>query len=319
MNTIFVSITSFCDPHLQFTLQGLFATAVDPARLRVTVIDQSVEKNRQWIAAQPWSGQVQYIQFHPVDSRGCSWARSVAFSCYRGEDFLLQIDSHTLFDPGWDKVLIEQLKLTQTINPKSILTAYPPPFDFDAAGNPVKTIEPSPTVLWMQPMPGMELKEDDLTLRFQAEHVFDTDLVVGHHIAGGLIFTSGDFVHDVPYDPYMYFHGDEQNIAIRAFTRGWTIYNMRNDRIPLYHLYRTAGIAHPTQHWNPEFEKWRIVKFVDMEAAAKRRLIELVTGQRGDQPLGLGHVASVADFAAQSGIDYLARTITVVAPELVRF
>ena len=318
MTTIFVSITSFCDPHLQFTLRGLFANAVDPSQLRVAVIDQSVDQNRQWIAAQPWARQVQYIQIHPVDSRGVSWARSVAFACYRGEDFLLQVDSHTLFDPGWDKILIEELNFARTINPKAILTAYPPPFEFDAAGNPVKTIAPSPTVLWMQPMPGQALQADDLTLRFRADHVFHADLVVSHHVAGGLIFTSGEFVNDVPYDPYMYFHGEEQNITIRAFTRGWTIYNLRNDRIPLYHLYRTEGIAHPTQHWNAEFEKWRVIKYVDMEAAAKHRLIELISGQRGDQPLGLGRAATVADFAEQSGIDYLSRTIAAVAPQIIR-
>ena len=56
--TIFVSIASFCDPHLQFTLGGLFARAADPARLRVAVIDQSTDLNRSWIAAQPWAGQL---------------------------------------------------------------------------------------------------------------------------------------------------------------------------------------------------------------------------------------------------------------------
>jgi len=315
--SIFVSITSFCDPHLQFTLDGLFSTASDPTRLHVVVIDQSVDDNQSWIAAHPWANQVQYIQFHPAHSRGCSWARSIAFSCFREEDFLLQIDSHTSFDPAWDDKLIDELSFLLTLTPKAILTAYPPPFEFDENAQPFKTLVPAQTVYWMQPNPGQTLREGDLTLTFRAEHVFQADFVIGHHIAGGLLFTTGDFIHDVPYDPYMYFHGDEQNITIRAFTRGWTIYNPMHDNIPLYHLYRTAGIAHPTQHWREDYEQHRVVKRTELEASARRRLCELVYGKRGDQPFGLGRIATVADFAQQSGINYLERTIQYVPPIIV--
>ena len=315
--TIFVSIASFCDPHLQFTLGGLFARAADPARLRVAVIDQSTDLNRSWIAAQPWAGQLRYLQLHPVDSRGCSWARALAFSLYGEEDYFLQIDSHTHFDAGWDLRLIEQLDFLQTITPRAVLSCYPPPFDFDEQGNPFQSQDSSPSVYWLRPMPELELKEDDLTLRFLTEYVDDADFVIGHHIGGGLIFTSGAFIHDVPYDPFMYFHGDEQNMALRAFTRGWTIFHPRNDRIPLYHYYRGEDIGRPTAHWKPDFEKHRAVSYTAMEEAARRRLIGLVNGERGNQPFGLGTAASLAEFAEQSGIDYRARTVKPVLPHVV--
>ncbi len=316
--TIFISIASFCDPHLQFTLAGLFDKASEPDRLRVGVVDQSSDLNRSWIAAQSWAGQVQYLQLHPVDSRGCSWARSLAFSLYREEDYFLQIDSHTHFEDGWDTSLIDQLGFVQAVNPKAILSCYPPPFDFDEAGKPFPSQDSSASAYWLRPMPELELKEDDLTLRFLTEYVDDADFVVGHHVGGGFIFTSGNFIHDVPYDPYMYFHGDEQNIALRAFTRGWTIFHPRNDRIPLYHYYRGEDIGRPTAHWKPDYEKHRVASYTEMEEAARRRLIELVRGGRGDQPFGLGTVASLADFTAQSGIDYLGRTVKPVSPQVVK-
>jgi hypothetical protein len=186
--------------------------------------------------------------------------------------------------------------------------------DFDENGHAFKTLKPAGTVYWMQPKPGQELHEDNVNLAFHVEHVFGADFVVGHNIAGGLIFTSGDFVHDVPYDPYMYFLGEEQNISIRAFTRGWTIYNPLHDNIPLCHLYRSAGIAHPTQHWRVEFEQLRVIKFTEFESRAKQRLCELVTGKRDGQPFGLGSVVTIADFTLQSGIDYLSRNIKKVEP-----
>jgi Glycosyltransferase (GlcNAc) len=318
VKTIFVSICSFCDPYLQFTLTSLFSGTSDNTRLHVVVIDQSVDDNRSWIDAQSWASQVQYLQFHPSYSRGVSWARSIAFSYYRGENYLLQIDSHTYFDADWDLTLIDQLAFLQTLTPKAILTAYPPPFEFDESGHPFKTLEPRQTVYWMQPHPDQALHENDLTLTFRAEHVFEADFVVGHHIAGGFIFTAGDFIHDIPYDPYMYFHGEEQNITIRAFTRGWTIYNPLHDNIPLAHLYRVSGTAHPTQHWREDYEQHRVVKREELEALAKKRLCELVFGQRNDQPFGLGHAASLSDFALQSGINYLEQTITPVPPIKIR-
>ena len=314
MISIFVSITSFCDPHLRFTLESIFNTAALPETLRPTVIDQSLDGNREWIRAQPWADQVQYIQVNPIDSRGCSWARSVAFSCYRGEDYVLQIDSHTHFEQYWDHILRDQLLFLRTLNKKAAVTAYPPPFDFDEAGYPIKTLPPGKEVFWLRPMDDQVLKEDNLTLLFKTDHVADADFVVAHHMAGGLLFTTGDFVHDVPYDPFMYYHGDEQNMALRAFTRGWTLYHPRHMNIPLYHLYKTQNVIQPSQHWRTDLERERTVKFEEFKDRARVRLLELVRGARGDQAYGLGSFATVADFAAESGINYLDLTLNPVEP-----
>ena len=44
---------------------------------------------------------------------GPVWARGVAFSLWRGEHYLLQIDSHMRFRYGWDRYLICQLEKTR--------------------------------------------------------------------------------------------------------------------------------------------------------------------------------------------------------------
>ena len=44
---------------------------------------------------------------------GPVWARGVAFSLWRGENYLLQIDSHMRFRHGWDRYLICQLEKTR--------------------------------------------------------------------------------------------------------------------------------------------------------------------------------------------------------------
>lgn len=44
---------------------------------------------------------------------GPVWARGVAFSLWRGENYLLQLDSHMRFRHGWDRYLICQLETTR--------------------------------------------------------------------------------------------------------------------------------------------------------------------------------------------------------------
>ena len=56
------------------------------------------------------------------------FGRDQALSMYKDEDYVLQVDSHTLFEKSWDTKLIDIYKgaLKVTDNPKTILTCYLP-------------------------------------------------------------------------------------------------------------------------------------------------------------------------------------------------
>lgn len=123
--TIFVSVAAYCEPHLHLTIHQLFAKATHPQRIHVGLVDQSEHLNPAWLSQFPARKNINYVGLSPVDSRGVSWARSIAFSLYNDQDYLLQIDSHTLFDPGWDELLIEQLLRLQAIHPKPLISTYP--------------------------------------------------------------------------------------------------------------------------------------------------------------------------------------------------
>ena len=53
----------------------------------------------------------------------------------------------------------------------------------------------------------------------------------------------------------MYFHGEEQSLTLRSFTKGWDIYHPK--WIPLYHLYKKAGTKYETHHWSGDISKQR--------------------------------------------------------------
>lgn len=301
--SLFVSLAAYCEPWLEFTLDGLFGQAEQPDAIHVGLVDQSFADNRAWLAAKPYWPNIRYVHVDPIDSNGVCWARSLAFSLARGETYLLQIDSHTHFEPGWERRLVDSLEYLRTLVERPILTTYPPPFEFAADGSPYPTLPPGGTVYGLRRRPDSELSEQCATLRFEVEHLYDAEYVEGHHVGAGFLFTLGQFVDEVPYDPYLYFHGEEQSLALRAYTRGWTILHPLHERIPLYHLYKAPDRPHLTHHWHPDYEAQRQVKRGELERRSDARLLQLVGG-RLNGAYGLGSVRSLDEFARISGIDY---------------
>src|SRR6478609_8784424 len=104
---IFVSIASYCDPLLAWTMERAVATAAAPARLHFGVVDQSPAAVPR-VAPAGRGARLSQVRLDPVDARGPCWARAIAMSLYDGEDWFLQIDSHTDFDAGWDALLVAQ-------------------------------------------------------------------------------------------------------------------------------------------------------------------------------------------------------------------
>ena len=306
--SIFVSVAAFCDPLLLHTIEDGVRKAECPEALVWAVVDQHPENRSTALRAVAGSSQLRYLQLHPVQSRGVCWARSVVGSLYAGEDYFLQIDSHMLFEPGWDTELIAQLQALRLRSARPLLSIYPYGFSFKG-GEPVVTEKFDPAAaLVFKVDPASSLSADQVTLTFTAGPVSATEAVEGFHVAGGFLFAPGDFVQQVPYDARLYFHGEEQSLALRAYTHGWDIFHPI--RIPLYHHYKPAGQSHDTQHWQPRWESQRDFRFQDLTRAAHGRLLDLVDQRRELGAYGLGEVRTLQSFATASGIDYARRRLS---------
>lgn len=306
-SSIYISIAAFCDPFLEHTIQDAVAKAKAPESLVFGVVDQTPENRRPALAALCGPAQLRFVHVSPIESRGVCWARSVAFSLYQGESFLLQVDSHMLFEQDWDAQLIAQWAALKTTCDKPILSTYPYGFEFEEGQPVVKISISDQTTLVLRPHPETALAEDNATLRFRAEHVFTRTPVPGCHVAGGFLFAEGRFVDEIPYDPRLYFHGEEQSLAVRAYTHGWDIFHPPH--IPLFHLYKMPNTPHDTHHWHPDWEKQRDFKFTELTELAKQRLMDLLFERRDLGRYGLGKNRTLAEFAHFSGIDYSRRQL----------
>jgi hypothetical protein len=302
---IFVSIASYCDPVLEFTLAQAIATARRPGELHFGVVDQSDASQ----AIDPRSfapARVSYVRLEPVYARGPCWAREIGMSLYDGEDWFLQLDSHMDFDLHWDQLLVDQGEALMQGRPGMVVTAYPNPFTFEGE-RPVHKVT-TDKVLAHVVKPGSVFEADHPVLSFEAHPVDRDEPLIGFHVAAGCLFAPGHIVQDFPYDPWFYFHGEEQAYAARLYTHGWDIFHMPG--LPLYHLYNYPGSGGPPRplHWDAEQDRERDRRWWDLETRSRARLAALLAGEDLGA-YGLGRVRTMADYAAFSGIDFAARTI----------
>lgn len=305
MKRIFISIAAFVDPLLFFTVCRAIHRAKHPDRLRFGIVEQGVFDN-SWLFKQ--DDRFKYRFIHAADSQGVCWARSLVQEFYAEEELYLQIDSHTEFDQNWDATLELSLEnLAKNYN-RPLLSTYPPAFSIEANGEVTRSRLNNRFALALVPAKGAQLTEDDPVFLFKGIWVKAKHPPLGFHVAGGFIFASGRFVKEVPYDPSLYFHGEEQNLAIRAFTHGWNIFHPKH--IPLWHLYKTSGDSYLNHHWHPEWEAHRKVKWTDRQQLAKQRLNDLLNQKlKPDDPYGLGQLRDLNIFRDFCGVDYMLRSI----------
>lgn len=108
-----MSVVSFRDSEANRTVTDLFARAASPSRVSVGLVwqlDLDAADDEAMHRATPRAGaglggglgggRVRSVVMPAADAAGPSWARRVAQSLWKGEKYVLQIDSHTRFRPG---------------------------------------------------------------------------------------------------------------------------------------------------------------------------------------------------------------------------
>jgi len=302
--SIFISIASYQDPLLVSTIFGAYGNAKNKDDLIFSICDQSDTPIN--VNDLSFVNQVRYEHVDPLFAKGPCWARHRAQSFYQGEDYFLQIDSHTQFSPNWDILFqeafleIESMGSSDNYFAKPIITSYPRSFqviDFDKGMFELNTGDKHTQV--------MTYRKDSLFSRgsFSRQIGVPTKSVEITHaylMAAGCIFTRGSFIEEIPYDPNYYFYGEELSMALRAFTHGFSFFHIPN--VPLFHLYTDTSNIPRKLHWDPEDDKNRAIKWHELEQRSLDRLDDLFAGNI-EGSMGLGSERSLADYALISGID----------------
>ena len=304
---IFVSIASYRDTECQWTVKDLFDKASRPERVFVGICWQFIAaEDADCFEVRARPEQCRVIEVDARESRGVCWARSRIQSLWQGEEYFLQIDAHSRFAQGWDEIFLEMLRACGS--ERAVLSAYPASY-----------------------VPPGRLGKDIVTV-ISAKDFDDRGLLAfGSHgtpaaeaparptptpfIGAGTLFGPSAIIREVPYDPYIYFNGEEITLAARLWTHGWDIF--APNRVTVYHEYSERPSKR--RHWH-DHKLW-----TELSNRAVKRVRHLLEGAPCDdsealrdiERYGLGTQRSLAQYEAFAGIDFRGKLIGGKSPEQI--
>lgn len=302
---IFVQIASYRDPECQWTVKDMFEKAAHPERIFAGIIWQfnKEEDTHCFQVPYPRPEQVRVIEVDAKDSKGVCWARNRLQQLWQGEEYTLQIDSHMRFEPGWDDLLIDMIKACDS--PKAVLTTYP------AGYTPPGEILHHVTYRLV----AKKFDKDGIftmTSRAVPQNPAAPRPVLGAFAGACMLFGPGRIVKDVPYDPHLYFFGEEITLSVRLWTQRYDIYH---PQLPvIYHFWeRKQRRTHFDDHQN-----WREQNHLSY--ARVRHLLGVATADdpRAVQDIdvyGLGAARTLQQYEEFSGVSFARQEITQAAYE----
>jgi Glycosyltransferase (GlcNAc) len=317
---IFISIASYRDIQLVPTIEDLLAKADEPSLLSFGICWQHhTDEPRLPFEGDP---RFQILDVDWPDSRGACWARAKIMELWSSEQWFLQVDSHCRFIQGWDTKLIRMMSQTQS--PKAILSTYANAFTPREPGSNSRELLAGPPhliaietfndlglpILKPVPIPNLASRTRPMAARF---------------LAAGFLFAPGSFVEDVPYDPELYFFGEEISMTIRAFTSGYDLFHPIED--VAWHDYVRA---YATRHWDDHVQpapaavtkSQPVVEeraWSDLDRISRQKVHRMLCGETqataDNEPskeadsFGLGTLRTREDYERYAGISFQLRKL----------
>lgn len=287
--SIFVSIAAYRDPQLIPTIRDCVAKARHPEDLHFGICWQHDPEEAP--LALPEGVRCLVLDVDWRDSRGACWARAEIMRLWDGEDYFFQLDSHHRFVPDWDIKLLRYMHMTGSAKP--ILTTYGTPFT--PGENEVLDGEPqvmnfdyfTPHAIALfrpAPIPQWRTLRRPLRARFISAH---------------FLFTIGAFVKDVPYDPELYFIGEEISLSVRAYTHGYDLFHP--PEVILWHEYTRA---YRPKHWDDHVKAHDVaVEWHQREGPSARKVQQFLTEPTVGR-FACGEVRSLAAYEAYAGLSF---------------
>ena len=247
--SVFLSVVSFRDEFCMDTLKDAFAKAKEPQNIFVGLVQQNceakchsgiMEGNKiEEITADPDcyllfcsseigkkycnEGNVRLLRMKETEALGPYMARYFASKLWQGEEWYMQIDSHTTFAQDWDSSSIDMLKKAPSEKP--VISHYPPQHTADLAE--LASVA-APRVC------GPVFAANELEcqiIRFEGNYNYDSVKLptprFAPFVAAGYLMAHSDMLRDVPFDPFLpyLFTGEEIILSARLWTSGYDIFS----------------------------------------------------------------------------------------------
>lgn len=271
MAKIFVSIANYRDFETLNTVREMISTCSSDNELRIVVLSQLEPEDRPLFTPLDETRQVVHLTCPAKESLGACWARATIQSQLKNEDYFLQIDSHMAgWIQDWDKVLISEIERAETVADRVVITAYPTGYEINTAGERVVGERlPTRFIQDMKPgFPGAQGRYAD-----PKEGLYEE-----FFISANYLFARSHFARDVPYDPELFFMGEEITLAIRAYSFGYKIFSP--SRYVMAHQYNRGGDTHRRSvFWDEDQDKARELKWWQRDTMSRWKATHICHGQ----------------------------------------
>jgi hypothetical protein len=300
--TIFIQIASYRDPQLLPTIKDLLKNAKYPKNLRFGIAWQH-HPDDKWDDMSEFmtDNRFKILDIDYRDSQGVCWARNLVQSLYANETYTLQLDSHHRFVKNWDEMVIKMFKELQDDGyNKPLLTAYIPSFDPDNDPD-LRINEP-----WKMTFDRYIPEGAVFFLPASLDPAIDniSKPIPGRFYSAHFAFTIGNFCREVKHDPNYYFHGEEINVAIRAFTHGYDIFYP--NKVICWHEYTRKGRS---KQWD-DINDWGLR---NNSCHLRNRKLFQMDGNIKDIDFGIydfGTERTLQDYEKYAGMHFASRSVT---------
>ena len=293
---IFVSIASYRDPQLVPTIADCIAKASDPDGLRFGICLQRDAADEAFPYMDDPRFRVLSVDWR--ESRGACWARAEIMKLWQGEDWYMQVDSHCRFAQGWDEKLLRGV--LQTGSEKPILSTYGTAFKPAQSEDEAEYLAHCPQQIGILSFTREGLPQL-VPLPLAGNPLAP---VPARFLAAGFLFTLGDFVDEVPYDPELYFMGEEIAMTVRAFTHGYDLFHPAVTVV--WHDYIRADAK---KHWGDHVASAPVGRvWSDLDAASRTKVLRLLRGEAVES-YGLGPDRTVKDYEDYAGLSFRTRRV----------
>jgi hypothetical protein len=288
---VFVSIAAYRDLQLVPTVEDCISKAEHPGQLRFGICWQHGAEQ----SSLPWQHDERFriLDIPWRESQGACWARAEVMKLWQGEQWFLQVDSHCRFAPGWDTKLKQMMQ--QTGSPQPILSTYATAFTPEnevLAGVPLQMALQGFTPEGIPHMRPLGIRN------WQTLH----RPLRARFVSAGFLFAPGMFVQQVPYDPELYFLGEEAAMTLRAFTHGYDFFHPTE--ILVWHDYVRKDAV---KHWDDHTEANQApIEWGQRDLLSRSKVKKLLAGEAVD-PFGLGAVRTIADYEQYAGLSFRLR------------
>ena len=286
-NCIFVSIASYRDKLCADTIKSLYNNAKYPNNIYLGICQQNKIDDEDCLKNLDIDkNNIKIIRLSYNDAKGPTYARYLCSKLWDGEEYFLQIDSHTKFIKNWDIKCILSIKNLKNISNKPVLSHYPRNFDDSNNYNDVEKYKVSYIKHFYYNQHNI--------IKYDGARIFNTynTFIKTPFITGCMLFAESTFLKDIQYDPTLkyLFTGEEILHSLRFFTHGYDVY-IPNQNI-LFHYY--------IRNDNPKL--WDDLKYYKKKLITINKIKHVLNSKTNDNAnkilgnYGLGYNRSINDF-----------------------